>query len=395
MSMNSRPLAKDVFWVGAQDWDRRLFDSLIPLPDGTSYNAYLVKGSDKTVLIDAVDPAMLHVLEEHLKDVPRVEYLVANHAEQDHSGGIPWVLKRYPEAVLLCSDKAKSMLVDHLDVPAERVRVVADDERLTIGGRTLRFIYTPWVHWPETMSTYLEEEGILFSCDWFGSHLAASELFVDEIDSIYEGAKRYYAEIMMPFRKIVRQNLEKIRGLEVRLIAPSHGPVYRRPELIVKAYEDWTDDLPHNEVVIPWVTMHGSTAVMVERLVRGLAERDVKVRPFNLAVADIGKLAMALVDAGTLVAAGPTVHTGPHPMLYSALVLANALRPRVRFAGIVGSYGWAGRMVEMSKAALGNLKVEFLEPVVCRGLPRAGDLEALDRLAADIARRHAEAGFKK
>ncbi len=393
--MNSRPLAKDVFWVGAQDWDRRLFDSLIPLPDGTSYNAYLVKGSDKTVLIDAVDPAMLHVLEEHLKDVPRVEYLVANHAEQDHSGGIPWVLKRYPEAVLLCSDKAKSMLVDHLDVPAERVRVVADDERLTIGGRTLRFIYTPWVHWPETMSTYLEEEGILFSCDWFGSHLAASELFVDEIDSIYEGAKRYYAEIMMPFRKIVRQNLEKIRGLEVRLIAPSHGPVYRRPELIVKAYEDWTDDLPHNEVVIPWVTMHGSTAVMVERLVRGLAERDVKVRPFNLAVADIGKLAMALVDAGTLVAAGPTVHTGPHPMLYSALVLANALRPRVRFAGIVGSYGWAGRMVEMSKAALGNLKVEFLEPVVCRGLPRAGDLEALDRLAADIARRHAEAGFKK
>lgn len=393
--MNSRPLAKDVFWVGAQDWDRRLFDSLIPLPDGTSYNAYLVKGSDKTVLIDAVDPAMLHVLEEHLKDVPRVDYLVANHAEQDHSGGIPWVLKRYPEAVLLCSDKAKNMLVDHLDVPAERVRVVADGERLAIGGRTLRFIYTPWVHWPETMSTYLEEEKILFSCDWFGSHLATSELFVDEIDAIYEGAKRYYAEIMMPFRKIVRQNLEKVRGLEVGLIAPSHGPVYRQPELIVRAYEDWTDDLPHNEVVIPWVTMHGSTAVMVERLVRALAERDVKVRPFNMAVADIGKLAMALVDAGTLVAAGPTVHAGPHPTLYSALVLANALRPRVRFAGIVGSYGWAGRMVEMSKAALGNLKVEFLEPVVCRGLPRAEDLEAVDRLAADIARRHAEAGFKK
>lgn len=393
--MNSRPLEKDVFWVGAQDWDRRLFDSLIPLPDGTSYNAYLVKGSDKTVLIDAVDPTMLHVLEEHLKDVPRVDYLVANHAEQDHSGGIPWVLERYPEAVLVCSDKAKSMLVDHLDVPAGRVRVVADGERLALGGRTLRFIYTPWVHWPETMSTYLEEEKILFSCDWFGSHLAASRLFVDEIDAIYEGAKRYYAEIMMPFRKIVRQNLEKIRGLETRLIAPSHGPVYRRPELIVKAYEDWTDDLPHNEVVIPWVTMHGSTAVMVERLVRGLAERDVKVQPFNMAVADIGKLAMALVDAGTLVAAGPTVHAGPHPSLYSALVLANALRPRVRFAGIMGSYGWAGRMVELSKAALGNLKVEFLEPVVCRGLPRPADLEAVDRLAADIARRHAEAGFKQ
>jgi len=383
-----------VNWVGAEDWDRRLFDSLIPLPDGTSYNAYLVRGSEKSALLDAVDPDKLHVLNEHLKGIEKLDYLVAHHAEQDHSGSIPWVLEKYPEAVLLCSEKAKSMLIDLLAIPENRIRTVADGEKVSLGGKTLRFIYTPWVHWPETMSTYLEEEGVLFSCDWFGSHLASSDLFVDEIDRVYEGAKRYYAEIMMPFRKNIRGNLEKIRGLDIRLIAPCHGPVYRRPELIIKAYEDWIDDLPHNSAVVPWLSMHGSTAIMVERLVRALSENGVEVHPFNLTLTDVGKLAVELVDAGTIVAAGPTFLAGPHPVFLNALVVANALRPKARFAGLMGSYGWGGKMVEMSKAALSNLKVEFLEPVICRGLPRESDLEAIDRMAAEIARLHRDSGFK-
>ncbi len=393
--MNPEQLADSVYWVGAEDWDRRLFDSLIPLPEGTSYNAYLVRGSEKTALIEAVDPAMLHILEERLKDAGGIDYVIANHAEQDHAGGLPWVLGRYPEAVVLCSDKARGMLIDHLAIPENRIRVVADGEKLELGGKTLRFIYTPWVHWPETMSTYLEEEAILFSCDWFGSHLASSSLFVDDIDPIYEGAKRYYAEIMMPFRKIIRGNMDKIKGVEIRMIAPSHGPVYRKPELIIKAYEDWTGDLPHNSVVVPWVSMHGSTAILVERLVKVLSEKGVEVHPFNMNYTDIGRLAMSLVDAGTIVAAGPTVHVGPHPVLYQGLFLANALRPKVRFIGLMGSYGWGGKMVEMSKAALFNLKAEVLEPVICKGLPREADLQAVDRLAADIAGRHAEAGFKR
>lgn len=395
VTMVPRSITPSVRWVGAEDWDRRLFDSLIPLPKGTSYNSYLVRGSEKTVLVDAVDPAMIGVLEANLKGVDDIDYLVAHHAEQDHAGGIPWVLARFPKAVLLCSDKAKSMLIDHLDIQADRIRVVADGERLSLGGLTLRFIYTPWVHWPETMSSYLEEEGVLFSCDWFGSHLASSRLVVDDIDAIYDGAKRYYAEIMMPFRKMVRADLEKIRPLEIKMIAPSHGPMHGRPGLIIKAYEDWSDDLPHDSVVLPWVTMHGSTAILVERLIKRLAEKSIEVHPYNMNVTDIGELAVDLVDAGTLVAAAPTVHVGPHPALAQALFLANALRPKVRFVGVMGSYGWAGRMVEMSKAALPNLKAEFLEPVICRGLPREADLQAVDRLAEEIARRHGEAGFKK
>ena len=391
--MKPREIIPDVHYVGAPDFDRRLFDALIPLPDGTSYNSYLVHGRDKTALIDAVEPTKLHVLEAYLKDVPKVDYLISNHTEQDHSGGIPWVLSRYPGIQVLSSDLAKPMLADHLGLDAAKIRAVADGERIDLGGKTLRFIYTPWVHWPETMSTYLEEDKVLFSCDWFGSHIAQTGLFIDGVECILAEAKRYYAEIMMPFRKIVQKNLDKIKDLEIRLIAPSHGPIHRDPQSVIRAYRDWSDDRPHNSVVIPWVTMHGSTALMVERLITGLVDRGVTVHPFNMATADIGQLAMALVDAATLVVAAPTVHVGPHPMVFSAVVLANALRPKVRFAAIVGSYGWAGKMADMVKGAMPNLKVELLPSVIAKGLPKPADFEALDALAAAIAAKHKELGL--
>lgn len=391
--MKPREIIPGVQYVGAQDFDRRLFDALIPLPDGTSYNAYLVRGRDKTALIDTVEPAMVHVLKAYLEDVSRVDYVISNHTEQDHSGSIPWVLERYPGIELLSSEPAKPMLVDHLGLDAGKIRTVADGEKLDLGGKTLRFIYTPWVHWPETMSTYLEEDKVLFSCDWFGSHMASTDLFVDGADCVLAEAKRYYAEIMMPFRKIVQKNLEKIRDLDIHLIAPSHGPVNRDPRSIIQAYRDWTDDKPHNSVVIPWVTMHGSTAILVERLVNALSERGITVFPFNMATADIGKLAMSLVDAATLIVGAPTVHVGPHPMVLDAVVLANALRPKVRFASIVGSYGWAGKMADVLKAAMPNLKVELLPPVICKGLPKPSDLEAIDKLADAVAAKHRELGL--
>ena len=391
--MKPREIVPDVHYVGAPDFDRRLFDALIPLPDGTSYNSYLVRGRDKTALLDAVEPTKLGVLEDYLKDVPKVDYLITHHTEQDHSGGIPWVVGRYPGIQVISSAPAKSMLVDHLGLDAARIRTVADGERLDLGGKTLRFIYTPWVHWPETMSTYLEEDKILFSCDWFGSHIAQTGLFVDSAECILSEAKRYYAEIMMPFRQIVRTNLDKIKDLEIRLIAPSHGPIHRDPQSIIRAYRGWADDKPENTVVIPWVTMHGSTAIMVERLIDALTARGVTVYPFNMGTADIGRLAMALVDAATLVVATPTVHVGPHPAVFYAVVLANALRPKARFASIIGSYGWAGRMAETVKAAMPNLKVELLPSVICKGLPRPADLEAIDKLADTIAAKHKELGL--
>jgi len=384
--MNTRKISESVSWMGAIDWDRRLFDSLIPLPDGTSYNAYLVRGSEKTVLLDTVDPAMADVLLSQLADVPKVDYVVA----QDHSGTIPRVLERYQEAKVLTTPKGKGMLIDLLRLPEDRVIAVEDGEVVSLGDKTLEFIYAPWVHWPETMVTYLQEERILFSCDLFGSHLATTDLYVTDEARVYEAAKRYYAEIMMPFRKIIQKNLDKIGSRDISLIAPSHGPIYDRPAFIVDAYRDWVSGEPRNVVVLPYISMHGSTGRMVEHLVGALAERGVTVYQFDLSVTDIGKLAIALVDAATIVIGTPTVHVGPHPAVLYAVQLANALRPKVRFASIIGSYGWTSKAVEQIAALIPNLKVEVLSPVLCKGYPREGDLDALDELAAAIAGKHKE-----
>jgi flavorubredoxin len=388
--MKARKIREGIYWMGAVDWDRRLFDSLIPLPDGTSYNAYLVRGSEKTVLLDTVDPSMTDVLMFQLESVPHIDYVVAHHAEQDHSGAIPQVLEKYEDAKVVATPKGKGMLMDHLLIPEEKFITVEDGQTLSLGDKTLEFIHTPWVHWPETMVTYLPEECILFTCDFFGSHLATTDLYVTDEARVYEAAKRYYAEIMMPFRKIIRKNLEKVGGREIELIAPSHGPIYDRPTFILDAYQDWVSEEPKNVVVLPYISMHGSTEKMVEYLVSALAERGVTVHQFNLAVTDIGKLAITLVDAATIVIGTPTVHVGPHPNVVYAAYLANALRPKLRFASIIGSYGWNSKAVEQIAGLIPNLQVEILNPVLCRGFPREADFRALDDLAATIAAKHAE-----
>ncbi len=391
--MKARKIRDGVYWIGAVDWDRRLFDSLIPLPDGTSYNAYLVEGSEKTVLLDTVDPAMSDILMSQLENVPHIDYVVAHHAEQDHSGTIPQVIEKYEDAQVIASPKGKKMLVEHLRIPGERVITVDDGETLSLGTKTLEFIHTPWVHWPETMTTYLREDHILFTCDFFGSHVATTDLYVRDEARVYEAAKRYYAEIMMPFRKIIRKNMEKIEGREIDLIAPSHGPIYDRPSFILDAYRGWVSEKPKNVVVLPYISMHGSTREMVTYLVSALAERGVTVYQFDLAVTDIGKLAITLVDAATIVIGAPTVNVGPHPVVAYAAYLANALRPKLKFASIIGSYGWNTKVVERIAGLIPDLKVEILDPVLCKGGPREADFRALDHLAASIAEKHEEHGF--
>ncbi len=393
--MKPREIKRGVYWVGAIDWDRRLFDALIPLPDGTSYNAYLIKGSKKTALIDTVDPTMKDVLINHLDElkVKSIDYVIANHAEKDHSGTIPQVLEKYSEARLVVTPKCKGMLIDLMMIAEDRFITVDDRESISLGDRTLEFIYAPWVHWPETMLTYLKEDKILFPCDLFGSHLATTDLYVTNEGRVYEAAKRYYAEIMMPFRATIQKNLEKIKSYEISLIAPSHGPLYDKPEFIVKAYNEWVFDPPKSIVVIAYTSMWGSTRKMVEYLVGALAQRGVTVQQFDLTVADIGKLAMALVDAATVVIGTPTVLAGPHPNAAYATFLANALRPKLRFVSIIGSYGWGGKTIEQLAAMIPNLKVEVLEPVLCKGSPREADFRALDKLADTIAKRHKEEGF--
>ena len=393
--MKPREIRPEIYCVGAIDWDRRLFDGLIPLPDGTSYNSYLIKGSQKTALIDTVDPTKEEVLVDHLMQlgVEKIDYMVAHHAEQDHSGAIPCILDLYPEAKVICTPKCKGMLIDLLLIPEEKFISVEDKETISLGGKTLEFIHAPWVHWPETMLTYLREERILFPCDFFGSHIATTDLYTTDEGQVYEAAKRYFAEIMMPFRANIEKNLEKIKDYAIDLIAPSHGPMHNKPEFILKAYHSWVFDEPKNIVVLPFVSMHGSTREMVAYFVEALTQRGVTVKQFDLTVTDIGKLAMALVDAATIVIGTPTVLAGPHPNVAYATFLANALRPKLKFASIIGSYGWGGRTVEQLAGMIPNLKVEILEPVLVKGFPREANFKALDNLAETIAQKHKEANL--
>jgi len=390
--MLSRELKQGIHWVGAIDWDRRTFDELIPLPDGTSYNAYLVKGGEKTALIDTVDPAFADVLLDRLAalGVTRLDYVISNHAEQDHSGAIPAVLARHPEAMVVATPKGQGLLMDLLAIPAERFLPAEDGAALELGGRRLRFIHFPWVHWPETMLTWLEQDRMLFSCDLFGAHLALGDMVAPDDCVAMEAAKRYYAEIMMPYRNVIRGNLPRVTALPVETICPSHGPVLHRPQAILDAYQRWVADQPGERAVIAYASMHDSTRVMVQHLAEALITRGVGVDLFNLATADLGKLAVALVDAGTLVLGSPMVVGGAHPLVANAAYVANLLKPRARHGAIIGSYGWGGKMVAQLTGLMPALKLEWFEPVSAKGLPKPTDLEALDRLADAIAAKHGE-----
>jgi flavorubredoxin len=390
-----RMIKPNVYSVGSIDFDARLFDRLIPLPDGTSYNSYLVRGNEKVALLDTVDPAKTKVLLNNLVKlgIDKIDYVIAHHAEQDHSGSLPDVLLVYPDAKVVTNPKCKGMLIDLLGIEDDKFITVEDGETLSLGDKTLQFVYLPWVHWPETMGTYLKEDKILFSCDFFGAHLASSSLFVDDEAMVYESAKRYYAEIMMPFRRQINANLAKLDDMEIETIAPSHGPVHNRPKFIVDAYKDWVSETVKNEVVMAYVSMHGSTAKMVSYFVEALMDRGITVRQFELSTVDVGKLAMALVDAATVVIGSPTVLIGPHPCAAYATFLANALRPKTKFASIIGSYSWGSKMVEQLTGMMSNLKAEILEPVLAKGEPRESDFAALDRLADEILAKHKEVGI--
>ncbi len=390
-----RTVTPDCYSIAALDFDRRLFDALIPLPDGTSYNSYLIRGSRKTALIDTVDPSMeLELVSDLIRlGIDSIDYVIINHAEQDHAGSLPMVLELFPSSKVVTNEKCKELLIRHLDLDEDRFIIVTDHETLILGNKTLEFIIAPWVHWPETMLTYLREDKVLFSCDLFGTHYATSELFMKDKKIYYSATKRYYAEIMMPFRASIKGHLEKIGALGIEIIAPSHGPVHNNPGFILDAYREWVSDSVKNEVVIPYVSMHGSTRKMVDHLTRALIERGIVVKPFDMTVTDPGNLAMSLVDAATVVIATPTVLFGPHPQIVYATYLANMLHPKVKFASIIGSYGWGGKTADVLKAMMTHMKPELLEPVLVQGLPGEAGIRDLDRLADDIARKHKEIGI--
>jgi flavorubredoxin len=387
--MIARQIAPGIDSLVALDWDRKLFDELVPLHDGTTYNSYLVRGSEKTALVETVYPPFTADYLKALRQagLTRLDYVIANHAEQDHSGSIPAVLAAYPEARVVTNARCRDLLIDAMGIAADRFITVKEGDTLSLGNRTFQFYLTPWVHWPDTMVSYLVEDKMLFTCDFFGSHLASSDLLAADEARVYTAAKRYYAEIMMPFRMHIRKHLDKLSKLDIAFIAPGHGPAYPRPAFILDLYARWASDEAAPEVIVPYVSMYENTTHMVNHLVDRLMEGGLSVRPFDLVGADTGQVAAALVDASTVVFASPAVLAGPHPDVVAAAYLTNALKPKVKFAAVIGSYGWGGNVVSNRIAEmLSGLKnqVTFFDPVLTKGKPNEDDFKAIDRLVDEI-----------
>ena len=393
--MKFQEIKNNIFYCGLNDCDRRIFDELIPLEHGTSYNSYLVKGSKKTAIIDTMYPPKTKEYMKRLFDnqVGKVDYIIANHGEQDHSGSIPALLEKYPNAIVLTNPKVAENIKNMLFVPAERIREIADGEEVSLGDKTLKFIFAPGVHWPDTMFTYIKEDNVLCTCDFLGAHYTFSDVFAQESKELEHSAKRYYAEIMMPFRMMCQRYTKMIKEMNVDMILPSHGPVYTNPSFILDLYTDWTSETPKNLVVMPYVSMYESTKEMVDHLSDKLEAKGVKTFKFDIVDGDLGDLAMSLVDAATIVMGTSMVLAGPHPMAVNVAYLAAVLRPKAKFASIIGSYGWGGKLFDVILNMLSPLKLDLIDPIQVKGKPTGETFLELDKMADAIVEKHKSIGI--
>ncbi|MEM2908328.1 MAG: FprA family A-type flavoprotein [Candidatus Hadarchaeales archaeon] len=384
-------IAPGIFWVGVEDWHRRMFDALIPLPYGTSYNSYLVVGEEKVALIDTVNPGFEQELLEKVEQIveaERIDYVIMNHAEPDHAGGIPTILSRAKNAKLVATRKGVEMAEVLYGVAAERTVPVKEGDTLDLVGKSLTFIEAPWLHWPETMFTFCRGVGVLFPCDFFGSHLASSRLFDDEVgDILLPEAKRYYAEIMMPFSRFVAMALDKIKEMDIRMIAPSHGPIYRNPKKIISAYERWARGPLKRKALIIYVSMWGNTETLAKTIADAISSEGVEVVPYDVLKADLSHIARDLVDASAIVVGSPTLLAGTHPLVGLAVSLVRGLRPRAKLAAIFGSYGWAGGAVHQIENLLRQAGLEVVGTLKVRGRPSREDLESAVNLGKLIAQK--------
>ena len=387
--MGTLTIAPGIHWVGVKDPNRRLFDGLIPLPHGTSYNAYLVMGAQRTALIDTTNPGfegeLLDKIAQHA-DPSEIDYVIMNHAEPDHASACARMLSIATDAKLVTSAKGKEAAMMYFAVPDERIVVVDENSSLDLGGKTMRFVDAPWLHWPETMFTYVPEDGILFPCDFFGSHIAYGEFFADEFGNGHtlELAKLYFAEIMMPFRKPAMKAIEKVKAIDPKLIAPSHGVMYREPKLIIDAYTDWAGEKMKKKVLIAYVSMWGRTEHMVRVLKEALVNKGVEVQMFDLTVTGIGEVAKQLVDSPVLVIGAPTVLGGVHPVAAYATLLTKTLRAPTKYAAILSSHGWSGGAVRQLSGLLEGTKIEVLDVVDAKGPAGEEDIERILKLADAI-----------
>jgi flavorubredoxin len=387
-------LCENIDWVGVVDWNIRDFHSY-ETARGATYNAYLVR-DEKTALIDTVKAPFAERLLQNvaaLCEPSRIEFVVCNHAELDHSGALPQVLRALPEATLLCDKKCAAALGEHFDTSGWKIRVVGSGEEISLGRRTLRFLETPMVHWPESMATYVPEEKLLFSMDAFGQHYATSERFEDEVDAdiVMQEAKTYYANIVMPYGKAVLKALDAVADLPIAMIAPSHGVIWRRNlATILAAYRDWASCRPQPKVLVIYDSMWDSTAAMAQAILDGAAQPGVRASLISIRQSNLTHIAAEVLDAAAVAVGSATLNRGMMPMAAAVLCYLEGLRPLGKAAVAFGSYGWGPGGAEAVDAALRRLDWEILrEPLRARYRPTAeilGECRRVGQLLADRAR---------
>ncbi len=385
-------LCDNIDWVGAVDWSIRDFHGY-DAQRGVTYNAYLVR-DEKTALIDAVKGPFADELLNNvaaLTEPSRVDFVVCNHAELDHSGGLPAVMRAMPHATLVCDKKCAAALGEHFDSSSWKIHVVATGDAISLGRRTLRFVETPMVHWPESMFTYVPEEKLLFSMDAFGQHYATAERFDDQLDLsvLMDEAKTYYANIIMPYPKAVLTAIEHLASLPIAMIAPSHGLIWRRHSAdIVAAYRNWASGLAKPKVVVLYDSMWESTAAMAEAIVEGASQPGISTSLVSIRRSNLTRIATDVLDAAAVAFGSSTLHRGMMPMAAAVLSYLEGLRPQNKAAMAFGSYGWSRGGPEAVDKALRGLGWNVLrEPLVVRYRPTPEVLDECRQAGKSLAER--------
>ena len=349
-----------LYWIGSEDPDLRVFDDLFPTEHGTSYNAYLLKGNGKTVIIDTVEHKNVDEYMDKVRslvDPAAIDYIIVNHTEHDHSGSLAYLLEHSPQAVVYCTIAAKNFLGNILHRPFT-CQTVKDGDTLDLGGRTLRFITAPFLHWPDTMFTRLEEENILFSCDAFAAHYwNVGHIFNDECDDFTSARHFYFDCIFRPFKDKVLSAVEKIRHDVIDMICPSHGPIIRKdPWKVIQQFESWSKPTSQGKkIVILFLSPHGSTEKMAHAVARGATRDGLEVCSYHINSLTASELRNLMEEASALIFGIPTFNRDIAKPMWEVLAYLSTVKLKTNLAGIFGSYGWSGEACKMAEERLKSL----------------------------------------
>ncbi len=396
---NTVALRDKLYWVGHVDWTIRDFHGY-ETARGVTYNSYLVQ-DEQTALIDTVKAPFAERLLDKIAALVKpgdIDYVVCNHAEPDHAGSLPKVMEALPNATLVCNRKCAATLGKYVDTSAWRIQIVSSGDTLSLGKRTLTFIDTPMLHWPESMFTYLPEEKLLFSMDAFGQHYASSGRFDDQVPlaTVMDEARTYYANIVMPFGKQVARALGQAAELDIEMIAPSHGIIWRTHAAeILKAYADWSVCRPKAKVLVIYDTMWESTARMAEAIHEGASQPGVEAVLTHIRRSNLTTIATEVLDTACVAFGSATLNRGMMPMAGAVLTYLRGLRPVGKAGFAFGSYGWGKGATEAVGDCMEELGWQVLrEPLKAQYRPTP---EVLDecrqagRMLAEEALRRAEA----